>query len=373
MSKKTDFIARINQLLISGAEVLQSKGEPQEIIDRNRMNAYITDESLFLAVATSEEKQELYETARRKFSKTYISINYNDSLNWSTQVLNCLINFLNEKHYLTQDVMRIKNKSKIEKDDVNKIMSILNGLNISLEQGDINMENEKIISLKNCINCHYLAQKIWVRNDDNPKETISITETLPLDIRNNLPVRKDQRRQLLCYKSKGDIDTISTYENLEQILQKSRTDCPCFIEYQQNFTLEEVSDIEKQKILLNGSSYKTGDSIINNHFYNSVKGLQQQLGTNNSAQTMNIDESIDFEKALAIFDLISEKLESLNLSHDDKKQLETVVSEAIPLAKSKSSGGFLKKSLFFIRDIMLRVSSNLVAQAILYQLQCLGI
>lgn len=137
MSRKTDFINRLGELIKRGGGVLLSKGDPIKKVDENRMNSYSSEERLSLLVASPEELQEFDGRRRNLFTKTIDTIDYKESLMWTTQVLNCLINYLGEDHFTTKDVCSIKNLSKIEKAHVSKIMSILRGIKVSIEQGDI--------------------------------------------------------------------------------------------------------------------------------------------------------------------------------------------------------------------------------------------
>ena len=108
MSRKEECIMRIDQLIKLGSDVLKSKGPPVKKLDRNRMAASTAEERLCLTVATYEEKQDFYEANKQRFTKTYTTIDYEQSLDWTNQVLICLMNCLGEKHYIISDIMSIK-------------------------------------------------------------------------------------------------------------------------------------------------------------------------------------------------------------------------------------------------------------------------
>jgi len=261
MDRKSEFIAKLEQLKNSCDDVLKSKGKPIKILEKNKMNACTSEESLSLLVATDEEKREFYERRKELFTKTVETIDFDKSRNLTIQVLNCLICELGENNYIVKNILNIYNLKNIDKENVNKIKTILSGIIISANNNDIPKKQEGIDMAKN---------------------------------------------------------------------------------------------------------------VMKNEF-NSTVYLQQQQGAIKSPQNQYIEGSIDYEKVLKLLKDILENIEALNLSHDDKENLKIAVAEARPLAETKSNDGMIKKSLNVIKDIMLRVSSSVIAQGILYSLQGIGI
>ena len=114
-------------------------------------------------------------------------------------------------------------------------------------------------------------------------------------------------------------------------------------------------------------------STTTNVFQGDAKNIQIQQGTSNSSQSMSITENVDFEKALEIFNHVLASLGTFDLSNEDREQLEKTASEAKPKAEAKNDGSFVSKSLWVVRDIMLRASGSLTAQGILFGLQQMGV
>ncbi|MCL2427383.1 MAG: hypothetical protein FWD05_13740 [Oscillospiraceae bacterium] len=110
-----------------------------------------------------------------------------------------------------------------------------------------------------------------------------------------------------------------------------------------------------------------------NNFYGDASNIQIQQNTNNSSQTMNISDSVDYEKALEIFNNVLANLDSFNLPNEDIERLEKTVSEAKSVAEKKTDAGLVGKSLLVIKDIMLKASGSLTAQGILFGIQQLGV
>jgi len=117
---------------------------------------------------------------------------------------------------------------------------------------------------------------------------------------------------------------------------------------------------QENKVLQNNST---------NNFYGDSKNVQIQQNTQNSTQTMSISELVDFDKALEVFDNVLGNLDSFNLSDNDKEHLKSVAKDGKSLAESKTDASRIKKSLFVIKDIMLRATGSLTAQGILFGLQ----
>jgi len=114
------------------------------------------------------------------------------------------------------------------------------------------------------------------------------------------------------------------------------------------------------------------NSTINN-FYGDATNVQIQQNTNKSKQNLTVTESIDFSKALEIFNHILSNIDSFNLSDADKQQLNSIVDEAKPLAESKINSDAVKKSLSVIKDFFIGVSGSLSASGILYMLSQMGV
>ena len=366
MSIKDDFIHRLSELIDEGETVLQTKGNPLEIIDENA-KGQLLDAAFWVGVGTYEEKQVYLNANKHKFTSVHIPINYENGMNWILQVYRCLLRYLGSNDKITLDIEWYTNKIIIEKKYIEMILIKLKATKSAAENGDIVMENEKACLEKNCKNCHYLILK---QIENGGRNTLA-TDTLPFDMRNNLSERiskgfglnkNGKPAWLDCHKKIWNVDRVYSNEELEHIVSITRDDCHFFAMFQESLSLEAFIEIEHEKKAREVASTQ----VV--FFGGNVNRLQLQQGTNNSSQSMNIDESIDFDKVLHIFNQILENLEFLGLSNQDKDQLKSIVSESKPKLEKKSNEA-IAKSLFVIRDILLRASGSLVAQGILYGLQ----
>ena len=370
MSIKDDFIHRLSELIDEGETVLQTKGNPQEIIDENAKGRLL-DTAFWVGVGTYEEKQAYLNANKHMFTSVHIPINYEYSMNWILQVYRCLMRYLGNNDKMTLDMEWYTDKTTIEKKHIERILIKLKATKVAVENGDVVMENEKVCLGKNCKNCHYLILK----NIENDGRNTTSTDTLTFDIRNNLSERiskgfglntNGKPAWIDCLKRMWNIDRVSTHEELDQVVSKARDDCYFFAMFQENLSLEAFIEIENEKKARETASVKEPTQVV--IFEGNVNRLQLQQGTNNSSQSMTIDESIDFEKVSQIFNQILENLESLGLSSLDQEQLKNIVSESKSILEKKSNGT-IAKSLSVIKDILLRASGSLVAQGILYGLQ----
>jgi len=116
----------------------------------------------------------------------------------------------------------------------------------------------------------------------------------------------------------------------------------------------------------------TPSNNTTNNFFGDTSNIQIQQNTSNSSQNMNIWESVDYEKALELFNHVLANLDSFNLPNEDRVLLEKTATEAKSKVETKTSGVIVRKSLSVIKDIMLRASGSLAAQGILYGLQQMG-
>ena len=124
--------------------------------------------------------------------------------------------------------------------------------------------------------------------------------------------------------------------------------------------------------IANQNSHGKGSSTTN-VFHGDATNVQIQQNSSNSSQSINIEEHVDYEKTLEIFNHVLTNLDSFNLSNEDREQLDKVVSEAKSMAEAKTGGDFVSKSLLVVKDIMLRASGSLAAQGILFGLQQMGV
>jgi hypothetical protein len=129
------------------------------------------------------------------------------------------------------------------------------------------------------------------------------------------------------------------------------------------YTYDEDNDLFEQQTVNN----------TNINVYGNMHNSQIQQSTNNSTQIMAINETIDFIKVLELFDNILGNIDTFNLSDEDNKELQGAISEAAPIAKIKGDSTVIKKSLYIVKDIMLRASGSLVAHGVLFGLQQLGV
>jgi len=292
IDRKTECINRIDELIKFGNGVLLSKSMPIEKINRNRMNAMTSDEALFFSVASHEEKQEFYDTKKQNFTKTYSTIDYNYSLNWTIQVHSCIVNYLGTEHYITNNIKYFTDLNKVEKNHVEKIISILNGIKVAVEKGDINIEQRDVNYQVNCKRCHYL---IYNRINNDVERSIS-ADAIPAEERFNLikgiprgfGLEKDPT-WIDCHKKVWKSDNISTYEQLEQIISKDRNVCPFFSVFKDDTSLEALLKIDNEKRVMGDNNMKINSKLIESNKIFIVHGHDNEAKAKMEAFIRKID------------------------------------------------------------------------------------
>ena len=121
-----------------------------------------------------------------------------------------------------------------------------------------------------------------------------------------------------------------------------------------------------------GENMRGTSSTINN-FYGDAKNIQIQQGTQNSTQSMSIEEEFDYKSASEIFNQILSNIDSFNLLDDDKNKLKEIAIEAQQFSEAKTNDTAISKTLLLVKDIMLRATGSLTASGILHLLSQAGV
>ncbi|MDR2532398.1 MAG: hypothetical protein LBC82_06110 [Oscillospiraceae bacterium] len=109
-------------------------------------------------------------------------------------------------------------------------------------------------------------------------------------------------------------------------------------------------------------------SAVNNTTNINATNVQMQQNTIGSSQNMSIEQFVDFDKALEIFNHVVQNIDNFNLSNTDKDKLVETVTQAISKAKSKEDGEFIQNALSIVRNFLVGVSGNLAAAGILHMI-----
>ena len=180
------------------------------------------------------------------------------------------------------------------------------------------------------------------------------------------PVDMLERKFAECTSHKQDEELRSLLRELQQegyINASWADDVPYIVQINNLARTYDEGEIEYERRQANSTA---------NNFYGGASNIQIQQNTNNSSQTMNVTDSVDYGKALEIFNNVLTNLDSFNLSNEDREQLKKVVSEAKSKAEKNTDTSFVKKSLSIVKDIMLKATGSLTAQGILFGIQQLG-
>lgn len=125
--------------------------------------------------------------------------------------------------------------------------------------------------------------------------------------------------------------------------------------------------------VMNGDKFIRGTNSTTNNFYGYTKNVQIQQDTQNSTQSMKVENEFDYNGAAEIFKQILRNIDSFNLSNEDKTMLKEIVLEAQPFSESKTNDAAISKALSLVKDIMLRATGSLTASGILHLLSQVGV
>jgi len=91
-----------------------------------------------------------------------------------------------------------------------------------------------------------------------------------------------------------------------------------------------------------------------------------QIDTNASSQCINVENGIDFEKVLELFEHIQINLKSFDLAEDAQKKLTKIIEDTLPQVKMKNDSPLIGKALSFIHGVLINIPSNVAARLILH-------
>ena len=110
-----------------------------------------------------------------------------------------------------------------------------------------------------------------------------------------------------------------------------------------------------------------------NNFWGNTSNVQIQQNTSGSSQSMSVDQSIDFDKAVEIFKHVISHCGEFQFPDTEKEHLLDIVTEAMSKAEGKSDSTFIKKALIFLRDMLANTTGSLAASGILHLITQMGI
>ena len=131
-------LARIEELIKNGRDVLISEGKPIVKENPNVRNALL-EETFYFGLGSYEEKQQFLSENRHKFTTIIRTMDNPLCLAWIVQVHSFLNKYLGKDDVKTKDVEYYTGFSSFDKKHIEKIISILNGVKIAIEKGDINI------------------------------------------------------------------------------------------------------------------------------------------------------------------------------------------------------------------------------------------
>jgi len=131
-------ITRINELINNGRNVLFSEGTPIIKENPNIKNALL-EEAFYFGLGSYDEKQQFLSENRHKFTTIKKTMDNNLCLAWTVQVHSFLNKYLGKDDTKTKDVEYYTGFSNFEKRHIEKIISMLNGVKIAIEKGDIDI------------------------------------------------------------------------------------------------------------------------------------------------------------------------------------------------------------------------------------------
>ena len=188
-------------------------------------------------------------------------------------------------------------------------------------------------------------------------------------VESNAPVKLLQKRFESCSPKESDILRGVLRELVEMgfISIQWVNNVPKYIALNNSARtyFERESEYEKQ--------LKASLPTSTNVYISNGKNIQIQQNSDNSSQTMSIEEMIDFDKAVEVFNHVLEKAGEFNLDTKDVERLLNVVNEAHPKAVQKKDGKHVKKALAIVREILTSVTGSLAAAGILHLISQMGI
>ena len=131
-------IARINELLIAGKDVLSSEGPPIIKENPNIKNALL-EETFYFGLGSYNEKQQFLFENRHKFTTIKRTMDNSLCLTWIVQVHSFLNKYLGKNDVKIKEVEYYTGFSSFEKRHIEKIISVLNGVKTAIEKGDIDI------------------------------------------------------------------------------------------------------------------------------------------------------------------------------------------------------------------------------------------
>jgi len=131
-------LARIEELIKNGSDVLTSEGKPIVKEDPNIRNALL-GEAFPFGLGSYDEKQQFLSENRHKFTKVIRTMDNQLCLAWTVQAHSFLNKYIGKDDVKTKDVEYYTSFSSFDKKHIEKIISILIGVKIGIEKGDINI------------------------------------------------------------------------------------------------------------------------------------------------------------------------------------------------------------------------------------------
>ena len=105
-----------------------------------------------------------------------------------------------------------------------------------------------------------------------------------------------------------------------------------------------------------------------------ASGVQIQQGAVNSSQFQNVNQELDFDKVAEVLHEISKYIPMFADTYGQHcKIAENALNEAKEYVSDRKNPLKIKKALSILKDVSLRVSSNLIATGILELLKQIGI
>lgn len=105
-----------------------------------------------------------------------------------------------------------------------------------------------------------------------------------------------------------------------------------------------------------------------------MNGVQIQQGTTNALQFQNVNQVFDYDKVIEILNEIDKYVPMFADTYGQEYKIaENALNEAKRTVFARDNPSKIKKALFILKDVSLRVSSNLIATGILALLKQIGI
>lgn len=105
-----------------------------------------------------------------------------------------------------------------------------------------------------------------------------------------------------------------------------------------------------------------------------MDGVQIQQGTTNSSQFQNVNQEFDYDKVVEILNEIDKYVPMfVDTYGQDCKIAENALNEAKKAVSARENPSKIKKALSILKDVSVRVSSNLITTGILALLKQIGV